>query len=64
MGRNGEWATGRFGVWAMANDRERLKTGAAELQRELHSRHAEFFVLPILRQRKSQPLLALLITAY
>jgi len=41
MGRNGEWATGRFGVWAMANDRERLKTGAA-VQRELHSRHAEF----------------------
>ena len=63
MGRNGEWATGRFGVWAMANDRERLKTGAA-VQTELHSRHAEFFALPILLQRKSQPLLALLITAY
>ena len=52
MARNGEWATGRMGAWRvgvseMANGRERLKTGAAGLQKERHARRAEFFALPI-----------------
>jgi len=36
-----------MGVWAMANRRERLKTGAADLQEQQRSRRAEFFALPI-----------------
>ena len=69
MARNGEWATGRMGAWRvgvseMANGRERLKTGAAGLQKERQARCAEFFALPIRLPRKSRPLSALLITGY
>jgi hypothetical protein len=42
----------------------RLKTGAADLQKEQHGWRAEFFALPIYHPRNLQALLALLIKDY
>jgi hypothetical protein len=47
----------------MADGGKRLKTGAADSQKEQYRRRAEFFALPI-PQRKPQQLLLLLISAY
>jgi hypothetical protein len=52
-----------MGVWAMANRRERLKTGAADLQEQQHDWRVEFFAYRS-RPCKPSPLLALLITDY
>jgi len=51
MERRGERAKGRLGDH---NRRERLKTGAADLRKELCPRRAEFFALPILHVNRDR----------
>jgi hypothetical protein len=54
----GVWRSA-FGVWE-----RRLKTGAADFQKEQYGWRAEFFALPIYYPRNLQSLLALLIIDY
>jgi hypothetical protein len=59
----GVWRSA-FGVWRHHVWERRLKTGAADLQKEQHGWRAEFFALPIYHPRNLQSLLALLIKDY
>ena len=53
-----------FGVRRHRVWEKRLKTGAADLQKEQHGWRAEFFALPIYYPLNLQSLLALLIKDY
>jgi hypothetical protein len=53
-----------FGVWRHRVWAKRLKTGAADLQKEQHGWRAEFFALPIYYPLNLQSLFALLIKDY